>query len=126
MVLAASPPRAGFLPAMGGLVDGGPGLACGSAFRVAAALIAFLDVSGLPLLLAGVTGFVASWHDGWLLKDSAAVHVRRSRRTRIDQRDRREHRSLGDMRGLGGWKSAGPVATHLSNLSLRLRAGSMC
>jgi hypothetical protein len=46
------------------LVDGGPSSPLGFILGYATPLIAFLDVFGLALLLAGVTGLVATWHGG--------------------------------------------------------------
>src|SRR5215213_3450132 len=57
---------AALLAAPRGRVDRGPRAPLGLVLRDAAVFVALLDVLGLPLLLAGVTAFVASRHTSTL------------------------------------------------------------
>lgn len=61
-VIGLAPARAALLTAVILLVDGGPCPALGFVLRNTALLVAFLDLRGLALLLAGVAGFVTTRH----------------------------------------------------------------
>jgi hypothetical protein len=62
MVFFGPAAGAALLPAVRFLVHGRPSAPFGLLLRNAAVFVAFLDVLGLALLLAGVTGFVAAGH----------------------------------------------------------------
>src|SRR3954470_24383825 len=64
MVLRLAAPGAALLAAMGFLVDRRPGPAFRLLARDAARFVAFLDMLGLPLLLAGIARLVAARHGG--------------------------------------------------------------
>src|SRR5215213_2028602 len=65
-VLPLAAAGAALLAAPRGRVDRGPRAPLGLLLRHAAVFVALLDVLGLPLLLAGVTAFVASRHTSTL------------------------------------------------------------
>src|ERR1700759_5303918 len=62
MVFFGPAAGAALLPAVRFLVHGRPSAPFRLPFRNAAVFVAFLDVLGLALLLAGVAGFVAAGH----------------------------------------------------------------
>jgi hypothetical protein len=62
VILRQAATAASFLAAASFLVDGGPGTPAGFAFWDASLFVTLLDVFGLALLLAGVTGSIAAWH----------------------------------------------------------------